>query len=593
MINKFTISLLILVLIFVSVFGYMKKDALISYFASKNPDNQVVNNTDAQLKNNNTSNYNIIDTSKSTKFFKDGDWRYGFSYKNVGNISSGKYQGYTRVLFIVQQMVGENTQSAYYYYLFATKDFKKFISFKDVQTVENETKDEIVYVNPEDITFDTEASNFFNLPPTIDIDDNYFLKTSINDYGYNLFVDIDSYSKSIKNYNNYYSGKSNIIENKKFNNYEAILINDFSSNIYLNDSGIHLKYILTPKLKTTVTPNYTNMNDTYGPLLSGFTFNSLNDSTVKFKKYELNYNGNVSLFGFYAVTMPDSDLELLTDAVGPKIYRVKNTNNKFYKDVIVSSYKARVSRERNTEVNYDLNIKNGAILLMKTPFDSYIILNEVEKTERMMGGGKPVIYLYPQTESKISLKFNNPMVFNNVVPNYSKEWLVLANTQGVLKDLKPELTPCSMIKETLSTTYAKNACEKNEYPYLYWSGAVYNSYEFPKLVSGFVVEKKNLAQFFEENLSFIGFNEKEISDFKEFWVPELNSKGNNFFVISFLQNNELDRLFPMTISPKPDSQIRIFMNWQGFDSKPEIQPQNLVKYPRNGYVLTEWGGLKK
>jgi hypothetical protein len=112
-------------------------------------------------------------------------------------------------------------------------------------------------------------------------------------------------------------------------------------------------------------------------------------------------------------------------------------------------------------------------------------------------------------------------------------------------------------------------------------------------ITGFIVRKENLDQFFNEKLSLINFNQKEIKDFKEYWVSYLSQKDSDYFRITFFQNNIVNKLFPMSISPKPSSSIRMFMDWDYASKETIIPEQNLISYPRVGFTLIEWGGLKQ
>jgi hypothetical protein len=569
MINKFTIITALIVVL--GYFGYNK-------YYLQTPVSKIIVEKKQEI-----ISYSFIDTS-STKslLFPDTDWKVKYTYKNIGTINEGKYQGYNRILVIEENYISFDNKE-YRYYLFATNDNKKFIFNSNTSAgLENIY---LKFTNPENITYDWLQTN---IPAKIDVDENYLLSQNLSYFytNYDNFVDIDSEIKSRE-------ATGDTTTKLKINNYDLVYFNKYNQ-YYINDGGLYVRYILEPKFKSRTNLIYSEKTSDLPSKPYGFTFKSYLRPDIKFKSYEIYYSALIALSDMNVVEMKDSEVEFLTDELGPKIYRIKQINSPNLEE-IVSRYLSRISLDNKNIDKKELenNIKNGAILLMKNPFGKYIVLFEKEKTQPVLGGGKPVIYLYPKTEQKVSLKFDKPMLFNNIVPNYINEWEVLANPNGILKDLKPELTNCSSIKITTSTTYAKDACVKNEYPYLYWSGGVFNSYIFPKNIDGFVVANSELAKFFDEKLSFIGFNEKEISDFKEFWVPELQSKNKNYFTIRFLQNEELDQLFPMTISPKPDSKIRIFMDWNGYDQKPDITKQNLIKYNRNGFVITEWGGFKK
>ena len=47
---------------------------------------------------------------------------------------------------------------------------------------------------------------------------------------------------------------------------------------------------------------------------------------------------------------------------------------------------------------------------------------------------------------------------------------------------------------------------------------------------------------------------------------------------------------PIDINPKPDTIIRIMMEYKPLNRKINIQEQTLISPERKGFVLVEWGG---
>ena len=47
---------------------------------------------------------------------------------------------------------------------------------------------------------------------------------------------------------------------------------------------------------------------------------------------------------------------------------------------------------------------------------------------------------------------------------------------------------------------------------------------------------------------------------------------------------------PLEINPKPESLIRIMMDWKGLQNKIEVKEQILNTPKRDGYTVVEWGG---
>ena len=48
----------------------------------------------------------------------------------------------------------------------------------------------------------------------------------------------------------------------------------------------------------------------------------------------------------------------------------------------------------------------------------------------------------------------------------------------------------------------------------------------------------------------------------------------------------------LTITPEPDSLLRVFMAWQPLDGQTDIPPQDLPAFERTGFTVVEWGGAE-
>lgn len=107
---------------------------------------------------------------------------------------------------------------------------------------------------------------------------------------------------------------------------------------------------------------------------------------------------------------------------------------------------------------------------------------------------------------------------------------------------------------------------------------------------GFCVKTDSLKEFFTEKLSYMGLNEKEIADFNEFWIPLLSEKPYAF--IYFYDQDRIDREAPLTVSPKPDTVIRVYFDHKLLDEPVETKPQKLKEGKRKGFTVVEWGGRR-
>lgn len=177
--------------------------------------------------------------------------------------------------------------------------------------------------------------------------------------------------------------------------------------------------------------------------------------------------------------------------------------------------------------------------------------------------GKPVIYLYPEKDMNISVKVSPNGGFKITEPTYNDGWNVWATT-------KSELT---------------NLSDGAKYPYLFWEGSAYN-YKTPS--QGFVLKRENVGRDMSYLLRRLGLNEKESADFLKFWQPKLEVKS--FVFVTFLPQEEFDMLAPLTVTPKPDKVIRIFMDYTPLDSYIPVAPIKIITPERTGFTVVEWGG---
>lgn len=179
---------------------------------------------------------------------------------------------------------------------------------------------------------------------------------------------------------------------------------------------------------------------------------------------------------------------------------------------------------------------------------------------------KPIIYLYPEEETKVSVELPKDDRLLVSYPKYEKSWEVLAKEDGNLVDL-----------ETGRNLYS-----------LYYESE--NVVEFKVEKEGFVVKGEDTVKFLEEKLEILGLNEREAEEFIIYWLPKLEENKYNY--IRFASEEEIEKNMPLEINPKPDTIIRILMTYKGLDRKIEVEEQKLETPEREGFVAVEWGGTE-
>lgn len=175
---------------------------------------------------------------------------------------------------------------------------------------------------------------------------------------------------------------------------------------------------------------------------------------------------------------------------------------------------------------------------------------------------KPVIYLYPEEEAQVSVKLDYNGTITHTYPAYNDGWNVTARPDGTL---------------TLEDGEREFYC-------LFWEGESDVEYDFSK---GFCVKGEDSAEFLEDSLTKLGLSDKEANEFIIFWLPKLEI--NKYNLISF-QKDVYTQNAKLTVTPQPDSILRVFMATKPLEEQVEIQPQELTSTDRSGFTVVEWGG---
>lgn len=176
---------------------------------------------------------------------------------------------------------------------------------------------------------------------------------------------------------------------------------------------------------------------------------------------------------------------------------------------------------------------------------------------------KPVIYLYPETETEVTVELELDGELTTAYPAYENGWTVTARPDGTLVGK-----------------------DGRSYYCLYWEGQ--SAVEFD-LSRGFVVPGKDTAAFLEDALAQLGLTQREANEFIIYWLPMM--EGNPYNLIAFQSDRYTDAA-ALKITPAPDSVVRVFMAWKGLEKPVDIEPQTLTAPERTGFTAAEWGGAE-
>jgi hypothetical protein len=303
-----------------------------------------------------------------------------------------------------------------------------------------------------------------------------------------------------------------------------------------------------------------------------------NDGHINDKKYVANSVSGCGGIGYnYADYITSVDqLDVVGKLInGEPIYELKNKTLKV-KDSKVSilrdmydqyypGYDEKADKEKE-KISYDQFMTSHPIVYWQDLFGNYLTFTN-DSFQPAVECGKPVIYLYPEKKTDINVQVTPNGGFSFTDPVYNQGgWQVSADSE--------------------SNIY--NYDDKKTYPYLFWEGYGVH-YDRPK--DGFVVKRTEIKKFLEEKLAYQGLIKKEYNEFIEYWLPRMQAQP--YYFITFVPQAQFDLIAPLNIQPKPDTTIRVFMDYEGLSEYKTVVEQKLRKGVRRGYTVIEWGGAKR
>lgn len=181
---------------------------------------------------------------------------------------------------------------------------------------------------------------------------------------------------------------------------------------------------------------------------------------------------------------------------------------------------------------------------------------------------KPIIYLYPEETTEVSVQLDYKGELLYTYPVYPQDgWNVSASPDGTLISLDTD----------------------KEYYALFWEGVPHQQLSIGE--SGFVVKGEETVAFLEEALATLGLNRREAMEFIIFWQPRMQ---NNPYNLIHFSTEEYEALAGLTITPTPETIIRVMMVFEPLMTPIAIDQQNLseLKKVRKGFTVVEWGGTE-
>lgn len=207
--------------------------------------------------------------------------------------------------------------------------------------------------------------------------------------------------------------------------------------------------------------------------------------------------------------------------------------------------------------------RQHAVVLYHDPTGQWLIY--ARNDLRPQGGcAKPVVYLYPQHRQQVSVNVGAHITVSDPFYDPLRGWNVMAYPGGSL-----------LVGGRL-------------YGSLFWEGPGIG--EYPNITAGTVVRTADAPATMRTQLAAQGLNEREASDFMDYWQPKL-PYDKPYVRLTWFNTLQMNRLAPLAVHPNPDTMIRVFLDFEGLEAPASLPGQQLQATPRHGFTLVEWGGL--
>lgn len=322
------------------------------------------------------------------------------------------------------------------------------------------------------------------------------------------------------------------------------------------DDGFYLKAPNGTRRVYFITPPFIGKNK-----VANVTWN---DGTKNLNEYTYTRVTGCGSMGYAAVIrneFPETDLAASGKTVnGDPVLEFKKADHPYLQSIYDEDYWVYGDDKKKPYTDF---VKEHPVFFWKDSFGRII---RFQNNEFIPPGecGKPVIYLYPENTTDVSVKLYPQGGFSVTEPEYNDGWNVTAFPNGAIVDKSSGLS----------------------WPYLFWEGT---GGQYEKPTKGFVVAQKDVHDFLVSTLAKLGLNKQETYDFVTFWEPRM--QGSPYYFVGFYGNRVMNELAPLDVTPKPDTVIRILMDYTPLEKPIKVEPQEIRTPARNGFILVEWGGV--
>lgn len=203
-------------------------------------------------------------------------------------------------------------------------------------------------------------------------------------------------------------------------------------------------------------------------------------------------------------------------------------------------------------------------MISSVPFQSCKPDDDDDDCDTCIVAYKPNIYIYPNEQIDLSIKINFPMGGNIVtsIPEYGTGWNIKVEPSGLIN---------------------------NTYPYLFYESTQPDVWQKNY---GWYVQTDKLELFFRQNMTDYGFNDKEIYDFIEYWIPRLTDYS--IYSICPQTKSIINDVIQLDFSKQPENILRLFYVIKGHNQiQDKIVAPTIDSFAREGYFVAEWGVILK
>ena len=197
-------------------------------------------------------------------------------------------------------------------------------------------------------------------------------------------------------------------------------------------------------------------------------------------------------------------------------------------------------------------------LILSVPFHSCEPDDDDDECDTCNMVYKPNIYIYPNEQIDLSVKLSFPMGGKIVtsIPEYGTGWNIVVDTSGLIN---------------------------NTYSFLFYESTQPDVWQRNY---GWIIQIDKLESFFRQNMTDYGFNEREINDFIEYWIPRLNDYP--LYSIYPQTKSIIDDVIQLDFSKQPENILRLFYVIKGQNQLQEkLTEPTIDSFVRKGYFVTE------